>query len=132
MTTTIKSALLSNAPLKIISLIIGYSLWSLLGTIYTVSETVQVPIDIYNVSDNTIVHVVPEIIALQISGKRSEIRACTPLALHVDARELSLGQHCIVPNEQQLLLPNSVKLLHYNPLKILVTILKKEPALQAI
>lgn len=127
MLTIVKNSILNNKTIKIISLIIGYSLWSYLGQIYQVSQWITAPICYYNVPEDINIKTETEKITVHLTGKREDIRHCSDIGLHIDASKLCAGQHFIMPDEQMLFLPSTVKLIHYKPLKISFTVSKKDP-----
>jgi hypothetical protein len=61
-------------------------------------------------------------------GKREDIRQCSDIGLHIDGAGLSDGQQYIIPNEELLFLPKTVKMVHYKPLQIQITVSKKDNA----
>lgn len=125
MIAPMKNAFLNNITLKIMSLILGYSLWCFIGTLYVQKITQKVPICFYNVPDNLIIEAKPELVTIDISGKRSAISSCNDLAIHIDASPLTLGEHRIAPTSDILFLPETVSLVHYEPLVISLTVTKK-------
>lgn len=125
MITLLKNTILNNLTIKIFSLIIGYCLWSFLGSIYLQTNTVHVPVCFYNVAGNREISAQPESIAIQIRGRRSDIKQCSDLAIHINAESLTLGQHKITPLEAQLFLPKTVTMVCYKPLIISLTVTEK-------
>ena len=126
MITLVKHHFLNNKIIKILSLIIGYSLWSYLGQIYQVDKWVSVPICYYNVPEDSIVTADQKCI-VHLTGKREDIGYCSDIGLHIDASKLCLGEHLIIPDEEMLFLPKNIKMVHYKPQKISITISKKDP-----
>lgn len=118
MIALLKKAVLNNLTIKIFSLIIGYCLWTFLGSIYLQTNTIHVPVCFYNVPNNREVTAQPETIAIQIRGKRADLKWCSDLALHVNAESFALGQHTVAPSEEQLFLPKTVTMVYYKPLAI--------------
>ncbi len=126
MITLLKNTILNNLTIKIFSLIIGYCLWSFLGNAYTQTSTVTVPVCFYNVSDDKEITTQQETITVQLRGKRSDLKQCTDLALHINAESLSLGHHKICPHEELLFLPKTVSLLHCKPLTVNLCVARKK------
>jgi hypothetical protein len=124
MASPIKKHLWSNAPLKVISLILGYTFWYIFGNSHTSTAWVTVPLCFYNVATTQTVHA-PETISLKIAGKRSDLRALDPeqLAIHINAEQLHSGRNLITLTDEALFLPNSIKLVHYTPSNPTVEIL---------
>ncbi len=120
-----KNTLMNNLTIKILSVIIGYCLWSFLGNLYTLTSTITVPVCFYNVPSDTEISADPESFMIQLRGKKADLKHCTDLALHINAESLQPGVHKIVPNEEQLFLPKTINLLHYKPLMISLSVHKK-------
>ena len=118
--TVLKNCIMNNLTIKILSMIIGYALWSLLADSYTVTQWQTIPICFYNVSENRHIESNQEQLKIKLSGKRSDLISCKSLAFHVDAQLLSKGQNILMPNESSLFLPTSVKLVYCNPIKVSV------------
>ena len=125
MIALLKNTLLNNLTIKIISVIIGYCLWSFLGNLYTYTSTATVPVSFYNVPGNTEISANPESLTIQLRGKKADLKHCSDLALHINAKSLQPGDHKIVPTEEQLFLPKTINLLHYKPLMISLAVHKK-------
>jgi len=117
---------LNNKTIKIVSLIIGYSLWSYLGQIYQIDKWVTAPICYYNVPEDMVINASQEKLTVHLTGKREDIKYCSDLGLHIDASKLCEGQQLIIPDDQMLFLPKTVKMVHFTPLKISITISKKD------
>ncbi len=105
-----------NAPLKVISLLLGYTFWYIFGSSHTANAWITVPLCFYNVSEKTIIKA-PETISLKVAGKRVDLRSLDPqqLAIHVNASKLSPGRNLLTLTDDTLFLPASIKLVHYNP-----------------
>lgn len=117
--TLLKNSLLNNLTIKVISLIIGYSIWSFFATSYTVHEWKNVPVCFYN-NENKIIESNHEYVTIKLAGKRADLNLCKDLALHIDAQTLAARENFIIPNESSFFLPSNVKLLYCNTLKVSV------------
>lgn len=126
MIALLKHTIANNLTIKIFSLIIGYCLWSFLGNIFIQTRSVKVPVCFYNVPENKEISAQPELVAIQIQGKRADLKTCNDLALHVNAESLLLGEHKIAPCEEQLFLPKTVNLLHYSPCTISLSVTPRD------
>ena len=122
----LKTIILDNAPLKIISLILGFTLWYIFSQGQTISVWLDVPISFYDIPEHMIIHC-PETIAINITGKRVDLLHLSRqhMATHINAQNLPQGISNITITPNLLFLPNSVKLLHYNPSNITVKLTKK-------
>lgn len=117
--TVFKSSLLNNLTVKVVSLIIGYSIWSFFAHSYTVHEWVTVPVCFYNTHDK-IIKTTSDYLKIKVAGKRADLALCNDLALHIDAQSLASNEQIVIPNETSLFLPANVKLLYCSPLKVSV------------
>jgi hypothetical protein len=124
MMLTIKNLFLNNKTIKVLSLIIGYSLWSFLGQIYTVSQWVEAPVCFYNIPAHYTLEAKPEKILLFMSGKRADIARYAGATCHIDAAPLREGENSITPAAEHLFLPRSIKLLYCKPHALTITMKK--------
>jgi len=119
----IKNLLISNAPLKVISLILGYTTWYLLGNILTETRWYTIPLSFDNL-DTELLITAPKTIQVLLSGKRNFIKDIDTetLAAHINSAALKPGKQKITISHKQLFVPDSIKLIHYIPTKISVNI----------
>lgn len=117
MTQQTKPARLKNMPLNIISLVLGYTFWYMFGSSHTITAWITVPLSFYNTPIHTSIKA-PESISLKIAGKRDDIRSLdlNQVAIHIDAQDLHEGKNLLTINAQKLLLPDTIKTLHYIPI----------------
>ena len=122
----LKAIVLDNAPLKIISLILGFTLWYIFSQGQTINVWLDVPISFYNVPEQMTIHC-HETIAINIAGKRIDLIHLNRqhMAIHINTQCLPQGINNITITPDLLFLPNSVRLLHYNPSNITVKLTKK-------
>ncbi len=120
----IKNLFLNNKTVKITSLIIGYSLWSFLGQAYSIAHWIEVPLYFYNIQPGTLIESQPEKVRICIQGKRNDLAHSSPLICHIDARDLREGQTILTPTDEQLFLPQSLKLIYCKPQTITVSVQK--------
>src|SRR5580693_2934536 len=120
----LKYLLLNNAPLKIISLVLGYSFWHIATINQIITTTVTIPL-CFNLAENYTINA-PEKINITLKGKRSDLYTIdiSSLAAHIDATKLSLGKHGILINEHNLFLPQTISVVCYKPSNIIITITK--------
>ena len=119
--------ILSNAPLKIVSLILGFACWYIISQYQTVTILIPVSLCFDDVSENVTVYG-PELVHVTITGKRIDLYALDKdqLAAHINVRGLSTGTHGIELNAGSLFLPSTIKLVHYNPSNIVIEITMDE------
>lgn len=120
-----KNILTSNAPLKALSLVFGYTFWHIFGTLSTKSIWVTVPLCFYSASTQHAIEA-PDAIKIHLTGKRTNIYAIdrSTLAAHINADKLFPGKHSISITADSLFLPDTIKLVHYIPSNLHITIKK--------
>lgn len=119
----LKKLFLSNAPLLIISLVLGYSFWYIASYDQTIMLNLHVPlcfagkINDYNLN-------APEKIDILLKGKRADMYALDQeaLAAHVNISKLLPGKHGILLTKQHLFLPKNITLVQYKPSNLTITI----------
>lgn len=81
------------------------------------SSWLTVPVCFYNIPSYAKL-TAPDTIRVQIRGKRTDLRmlAHENLALHIDVSKLSQGRNFLAVTNETLLLPDSIKLVHYAPI----------------
>lgn len=124
-TAKLKKIICSNAPLKIISLILGYSFWYIIGHGSIINIWLTIPLSFYEIPDNITLRA-PEMVSINITGKRSDLYSLDKekLAVHINAHGLSLGYNNVSITTETLLLPDNIKLIDYRPSNILVEVRK--------
>lgn len=120
---TKKKHLLSNAPLKAFSLILGYTFWYIFSNAYPITIWKTIPLCFYFIPAQ---HKItgPDTVSVQLTGKRSHLHALDRqnFAVHINAQNLQKGKHLITITPDTLFLPDSIKLVHYIPSNVQVTI----------
>ena len=126
-TVPLKKLLFSNAPLKIISLFLGYSLWYVASLNQTVTLSMNVPL-CFNALQHPYDVQAPETIDVLLQGKRAALHSIdkTELAAHVDIGKLLPGKHGIILNERHLFLPQTISLVQYTPANISIAIVDRK------
>lgn len=129
MKLNLKNSLKSNPTLKVISLILGYSVWNILSASHPHTLSIDVPICFYQES---VAHVIdaPEIINLQLQGKKNVLESINKktLALHIDASSLHPGANPLTINRATLFLPETINVVNYSPANIVITVKEKNQA----
>lgn len=123
MSHPLKHLLMSNAPLKVISFILGYASWYLLGTYHIYTTWKITPLSFYDIPSEWTISA-PETVTVLLSGTRSHLRNLDrqTLAIHINGKKLKKGAQPISLSSHELFLPPSIKLVHYIPTTILVEI----------
>jgi len=122
----LKKLFLSNAPLLIISLVLGYSFWYIASYDQTIMLNLNVPLCFAGAVDGYNLHA-PEHIDVTFKGKRADIYALDKeaLAAHINISKLLPGTHGILLTKQHLFLPENITLVHYKPSNLTITISEK-------
>jgi hypothetical protein len=122
----LKKLFLSNAPLLIISLVLGYSFWYIASYDQTIMLNLNVPLCFAGAVDNYKLHA-PENIDVTFKGKRADIYALDKeaLAAHINISKLLPGTHGILLTKQHLFLPDNITLVQYTPSNLTITIADK-------
>ena len=126
-TLLLKNLFYSNALLKIICLVLGYSFWYIASFNQIVTIQVNVPLCFTAETDNLFINA-PETIDVTLTGKRSDMYALEKeaLAAHININNLLPGKHGIIITEQHLFLPKTITLVNYKPSNLSLTITKTE------
>ena len=124
--TRLKNLFLSNAPLAIISLLLGYSFWYIASYNHVITLQFNVPLCFSNVPEHYAIEA-PEKIAITIRGQRSDIYSLEKkaLAAHINLQKFLPGKHGIIVTEQHLFLPKNIVLAHYKPSNLSISIHEK-------
>jgi hypothetical protein len=123
----LKTLLFSNAPLKIISLLLGYSFWHVasINQIITISATIPL---YFSSTPHQVSVKTPDEVTVTLQGKRSDLYGLEKesLAAHVNISKLLPGKHGIILKGHHLFLPHTITLLQYKPSNLSCTIVDKK------
>jgi hypothetical protein len=66
----------------------------------------------------------PEQLLVEVQAARADLERLQneSIALHIDAEKLEQGKQTIAVNAQQLLLPDTFKVVHYNPAQVVIDV----------
>ena len=119
----LENNLVNNAPIKIISLIIGYSLWAIFSESHVTNIVLDAPVCFYNIP-NTLQINCKDKVKVELSAKRSNLYTVDreTLAFHIDMQNAKIGDTVMKLCEEQLLLPDSIKMARCYPANIAVAI----------
>lgn len=111
-----------NAPLKVCSLALGYTFWYVFGNLFTINITTDVPLCFFNTSPHLSIQA-PDTVQIILSGKRTQLQTLDTnhLAIHINAQDLPIGTQPLRITQATLFLPDSIKLVHYEPTPVIVT-----------
>lgn len=129
MQSTLKKILLSSVPRSFLAIVAGYTCWYTLNSYHTITIPFTVPLCFYNTRNNQHVEA-PESITIYLRSKRMHLAKLdtTQLAVHINACSLTYSRNPIAITQQNLFLPESIKLLHYIPSCITATLTDKDIA----
>ena len=119
----LKNLYLANAPLAIVSLLLGYSFWYIASYNHIAHVQLTVPL-CFSELPHIYTLQAPEKIAISLKGKRSDLYTLdrNTLAAHVNINKLLPGKHGIILTEQHLFLPKNIALTHYKPANLCIII----------
>jgi len=112
--------------IKILSISLGFSLWYMYNQGRYDSINLDIPVYFYNEVTHKTVRA-PEIIHVTLSGTRKNLNLLEKeqLAIHLDASRYSKPMTYVTIDNQNLFLPTTIKLVHYNPAPIPVEVLSQ-------
>ena len=128
-------ALASNKLLlKSSALLVSFFLWSQLTRLHSHSITVTVPVCFYGEQDASSAYQAPETITITLNGKKKDIALLDSalLAVHIDTATLHPGTNGIILTSKNLFLPETIAVVHYNPLPLVIIKNEKKPEVTAI
>ena len=123
-----KAFITNNLTLKVISLIMGFTFWFIWSDKQATTCRVDVPLCVYNVPEHAHFDA-PESVKVELSGKLKDLYDLDldNLAIHIDGATLHAGNNqCIVKNEQ-LFMPDDVKMTHCAPSNIVISYAETMP-----
>ncbi|EKD23351.1 MAG: hypothetical protein ACD_82C00104G0002 [uncultured bacterium] len=118
----------NNLHIKIISAILGYAFWYAISQSHAAKIWLEAPICFYNIQKDTKISC-KEKIYVQLFAKHADLYTIDKetLAFHVDAANLQDKNTIIKLEPEQLLLPESIKMVRCNPAIIAVSVEKEKP-----
>ncbi len=127
MSRSTKPSRLRTLVLKAGALLCGYALWHTTSKYQKITLTKDVPLCFYNVPADIRLEA-PEMISVTYQGTRENIFVTAfDSAIHVDAQNMHEGHYTQAIAREQIFLPESVRLLHYVPTEIALSVTKLVP-----
>lgn len=122
----IKALLLHHNFIKIISCIIGYTLWAFLANYQTITICQFVPVCFYQIPEQFDL-AAPDSIKLSLSGQRKDIYLfdLNNSAIHIDASQYQEGKHQMLLTREHLFLPDKIFLQRLEPSHLSFEVIKK-------
>ncbi len=114
--------LTNNIPRKVLSLVIGYHIWIIVGTHVPAYRWLEVPVCFYHTTPEA-TWKAPESILVQLAGKRTSLcnLDTTSLAIHIDTRTLTSDHNRLILSNYELLLPSHLHVVDWKPSNIIIT-----------
>lgn len=86
-----------------------------------------VPVCFYNTSENSEI-TAPEQITITLQAPRAVLATINKdtLAIHIDAQKLKAGKNPLYIGTDNLFLPETIKLVHYNPANSVIQVNHKD------
>ena len=112
----IQSIILSRPMLKVHAVILGFSIWFIISQSHIVSTTRTVPLSFYHQRKNRQIYA-PEAISITAFGPKGHLNQLfhSEYAVHINLNSYKPGTHKIELSQEDLFLPQTVKLLQLNP-----------------
>jgi hypothetical protein len=119
----IRKLFFTKVHIKIISLVFGYLFWYILSQSHTTKIWLEVPICFYDLPQNMQIDS-REKIKIELSAKRCDLYTIDMenLAFHINTQKLTPGKHIVKLSEEQLLLPEAIKMVGSWPSSIPVLV----------
>ena len=120
MKIALKNSLTHTIVLKVISLLLGYGLWTIIANGHTATRSFTVPLCFYG--EHAALVTAPSELTVTLQAKRTDLRniQTSTLGIHIDTHQLHPGKNHIALDNKSLFLPNAIKLVNYRPANIIV------------
>lgn len=117
------ATMINNTPRKLLSLLIGYHVWLIIGSWLPTTRWIEVPLCFYNVPSDCTVHA-PELVNVALAGDRTALYHLdtTRLAVHIDTQRLASGAQTLNITRESLLLPNTIHVARHTPSNLVITV----------
>ncbi len=118
-----KNTIPNNIILKLLSLILGYIIWSIMSQSHITTVKSSILLFFYNIPEKIKI-LAPKQVTIQLRGTKKVLHSLTaaPLAAHINAQTLHQGDNLILLSKTTLFLPKHVELLHTIPSPIVVSL----------
>lgn len=125
MAVNLKQMLRDKAPIKVCSFILGYALYFILSQNQPTTKWFNVPICFYGKSKAQIA--APEFVTVALRAKKIDLQNLNShtLAAHINSAQLKDGPNAIDLTAADLFLPEFIKLVHYKPSNLTITVTKQ-------
>ncbi len=110
--------------LKFFSLAFGLLFWATWGGNQPTTITYPVPVCAYGNQADKLADF-PDTLSITLAGSRNELYQIdfSKLAWHIDTEGLAQGPNHIEPTTQALFLPSTIKVLHWSPAPLVISML---------
>ena len=126
MESFLKRIILNNVQLKLFSLFFGYIFWSIISQNHTDDVWMEVPVSFYKTEQISNIEA-PETTKVRLSGKRSYLSSLKmdKTAIHIDGRKLKEGDNKVVFKDNNIIIPEQIKVTGWAPRNIQIKVTKK-------
>ncbi len=114
-----------NSILKCGTSIAAIIFWHIFSGIHTITIPLEIPLCFYGATNEQKISA-PETVSVILQGNRRQLSLLDQktIAFHIDVQTLSQGTMPVYLTAQQLFLPDTIKLIHYTPHVLMVTLKK--------
>jgi len=121
-----KKIFLQNTQIKIIAFILGYSFWYIFSQSHTAHIKLNAPICFYNIPEDFDI-ACKENITVELCAKRADLGTIDKetVAFHIDMHDHKKDKKIVKLTQDQLLLPDSIKMVRCYPASIAINITEK-------
>ena len=109
----------SKLLLSVIAILYGYFLWLMISQSFFSSLHIKAPVVLYEIPAK--LQAQPqEDVDLHVSGRRFDLRqiAKQDVAININGKDFSNGNNVYTIAQEQIFLPDEIKLIDYNPAKL--------------
>lgn len=120
----IKTFLTKDIPVKISALLCAFGCWYLFNTLQSVHSTYEIPVH-FNSTDMSLDFKYPTTITANIQGTKASLYTLSSneMVVYLDGtRYTTPGTYTVIVKPEDIIIPSSVKLLHYSPAIVQLTI----------
>ena len=121
-----KKIIFNNFQIKLVALLLGYSFWYIFSQSHTIRIRVNVPVCFYNIP-NALDIQCKDTVKVELFAKRADLYTIDrdTLAFHIDAHNCHRGDMVIKLTQEQLLLPETIRMARCYPSNIAACITEK-------
>ena len=113
----------SKLLLSAIAILYAYFLWLMISQSFMDSIHLKAPIIFYDVPSESHIKT-QESVDILVSGRRFDLRQLLKqnVSININGKQLSKGNNTHAISEDQILLPEAIKLINYNPAQLKIVV----------